>query len=95
MVARAVGISTSRLDYARIVLTHAPDLVDGVIAGSEFLDKAYEEARRRKRAAESIDAQMASLRSAAPDLADQVTEERLTLAEALAALRARGSAAGK
>ncbi len=83
------GVSTSRISYANVVLTHAPDLADGVVTGAVSLDAAYETARQRKTDAESTEARMAELRAEAPDLAEQVTEESLTLAEALAALRAR------
>jgi hypothetical protein len=75
-IAKAVGISTARLDYARAVLNHAPDLADAVVAGSLPLDRAYATARERKRAAESTEAQMAHLRADAADLADLVVEER-------------------
>lgn len=61
----------------------AADLADSVLTGGVSLDKAYETARDRKRAAESTDSQMATLRGEAPDLADQVTEERLKLNEAV------------
>ncbi|MGH3936444.1 MAG: ParB/RepB/Spo0J family partition protein [Pseudonocardiaceae bacterium] len=88
-LARTFGVDEKYMRMAYEVLDNAPDLADAVVAGSLALNNAYEEARKRKQAAESTEAQMASLRSTAPDLADQVTEERLTLAEALAALRAR------
>ncbi|MGH3635612.1 MAG: ParB/RepB/Spo0J family partition protein, partial [Mycobacterium sp.] len=87
--ARALHMSHDRVHRAKTVLDHAPDLADAVIAGSVPLDKAYETARDRKRAAESTDSQLAALRQKAPDLADQVTEERLGLTEAMGALRAR------
>jgi hypothetical protein len=89
VIANGSGLSKARVAYARTVLDYAPDLADAVLAGSVPLNNAYEQARDRKRAAESTDAQMATLRGEAPDLADQVTEERLSLPEALAALRAR------
>lgn len=88
-VAASNDISQSRLSKANSVLEHAPDLADAVLAGSVPLDKAYETARDRKRAAESTETQMVSLRAAAPDLADLVVEERMSLSEALAALRTR------
>lgn len=83
------GPSKQRVAHARQVRDHAPDLADSVASGTVPLDTAYETARERKKAAESTETQMAGLRSEAPDLADLVTEERLTLAGALSELRAR------
>lgn len=86
---KAAGISASRVRTAKVVLESASDLVDAVISGATSLDAAYETARERKKAAESNEARMATLRAAAPDLADQVTEERLSLGEAIAAWQER------
>lgn len=88
-VARHVGISQQRVGQAKVVLDHAPDFADLVVSGSKSLDEAYREAQQRKRAAQSVDQQMADLKEEAPDLCDQVLEERLTLTEAVAALKQR------
>lgn len=72
-------IDQPRVAEARLVIDYAPDLVDGVIAGSPPLYKAVEEARRRKQAAESEEARLARLQAEAPDLAALVVEERMTL----------------
>lgn len=88
-LAKRFDISSSRIGYARAVVSHTPDLVPAVVAGTMPLDKAYETARERKRAAESTDTQMANLRADAPDLADEVDEDRLTLDEAMTALENR------
>jgi len=87
--AKTAGMNRSRVVHASTVLTYAPDLTDAVMAGSLPLSDAYAEARTRKIAAESTDARMARLRAEAPDLADQVVEERLTLVGALAELGER------
>lgn len=47
-LASAVSVSQSRVAYARVILDHAPDLADKVLAGGS-LDQAYAEALRRKR----------------------------------------------
>lgn len=88
-IAEEHGLSQSRVAYAATVLEFAPDLADSVVAGGLTLNKAYEQARDRKKAAEDRDLQLLRLRLDAPDLAEQVTEERLTLAEAIGAHRAR------
>jgi ParB-like chromosome segregation protein Spo0J len=92
-LSKTSGLSTGRIGQAAVVLTHAPDLADAVLAGAKPLDAAYKIAQERKAAAESADAQMAKLRADAPDLADLVVEDRMTLAEATAAARERKSEA--
>lgn len=77
--AAEAGISRARVGYASVVLTHAPDLAESVISGSLPLDKVYAEARARKLAAESTEGRMKRLRDTAPDFADLVVEERMTL----------------
>lgn len=88
--AKRAGANPGRVGMAGTVLTHAPELADVVLAGGS-LDDAYATARDRKAAAESVVAHLAKLRAEAPDLADQVDTERLTLTEALAALRQRAT----
>jgi ParB-like chromosome segregation protein Spo0J len=89
--ARAVGVSQPRVSQASTVLTHAPDLADAVVFGVTSLNEAYEVARKSKEDAESSGARLARLRTDAPDLADQVTDENnpMTLAQAEAAHRTR------
>lgn len=92
----ATGVSAGRIGFASTVLQFAPDLADGIMAGSIPLDQAYEEARKRKTEAETRDeqakraqAELARLKAEAPDLADLVTEERMKLSEAVAAAKER------
>jgi hypothetical protein len=40
--------SPKRLQLARTVLAHSSDLAQAVLAGSKFLDAAYDEARKAK-----------------------------------------------
>jgi hypothetical protein len=68
-VAKSAGTSAQRITQANVVLEHAPDLADAVIAGAVGLDKAYETARDRKTAAESETAQLERLRAKNADLA--------------------------
>ncbi len=86
---RQAGVSAQRVSYAVAVLKYAPDLAEGVLAGTGFLDAAYKTAQDRKAAANSTDSKMAELRRLAPDLADLVVEDRMSLDEALAAARKR------
>jgi ParB-like nuclease domain len=51
-----VGFSATRLKQARAVLAHSLDLAQAVLAGSKFIDAAYEEARAAK---PLLDAQVA------------------------------------
>jgi ParB-like chromosome segregation protein Spo0J len=86
--AALVGVSKGRLAYAETILQYAPELADPVVAGTKPIDEAYDEARKRKKSV-GIDTRMSRLREDAPDLADQVDDETLTLDEAVAALDAR------
>lgn len=89
--ANSIGeFSGELLRQARFVLRMAPEeLVPQVMSGNVFLDAAYAEATKRKQAASGTEAQMARLRDTAPDLADLVTEERMSLGEATAAANQR------
>lgn len=86
---KTTGVDHTRIAYARTVQQWAPEKLDGVIKGIEALNDAYSEARRRKTAAESAEAQLALLEKSAPDLAEMVRGEQLTLSEALATLEQR------
>lgn len=88
-LARTLGVNEARVTEAKAVLEYAPDLAESVVAGSVPLNKAYEEARKRKESADSTEVKMTKLRAEAPDLADEVTEERLTLPDALELLEQR------
>jgi hypothetical protein len=86
--ARRYGVSKQYVSWARLVLDH-DDLRRAVLADTMKLAPAYEEALRRKEAVDSVDEVKAQLRAEAPDLADEIAEERLTLEEALGALQDR------
>jgi hypothetical protein len=88
-MAKLAGVTPGSLGWACVVLEYAPEYVDGVIAGPSSLDVAYKEAQDRKAAANSKEQQMEKLRKEAPDLADQVVEERLKLNEAYVVLKER------
>ena len=79
----------TRVAQAATILDWAPDEAPAVLAGAKAFSAAYKTAQDRKRAAESTEAQMARLRADVPDLADLVDEERMTLGEAMAAMKAR------
>jgi ParB/RepB/Spo0J family partition protein len=89
-LAGQIGISNSRIAYAAIVEKYAPDLGDMVLAGTEQLNAAYEQAKDRKAEQASradIQARMekalVGMRVEAPDLAELVDEERMTVRDAL------------
>jgi hypothetical protein len=88
-LATLLDINKARISQAATIVQFAPDVADGVLAGSTPLSDAYRTATDRKKAAESTQEQMAYLRSIAPDLADLVVEERISLSSALGELRQR------
>jgi uncharacterized RmlC-like cupin family protein len=87
--ATIAGLSQSRIAQAATVLQYAPEMADGVAAGSMALNDACEEARRRKGAVSAKDVQMDRLRSEASDLADLLKQEKLRLSDGIAALEQR------
>jgi hypothetical protein len=89
-MAQLSGVSESLIKDAHAVLKYAPEHVDAVIAGAGVtFEKALEDAKERKAAAQSKEAQMNKLRKEASDLADLVSEERMALQEAFGALKER------
>lgn len=95
-LAAQTGMTVSRIGHASVVIKHAPELVESVISGAQSLDDAYGEARKRKQAQQSSEDEakraikrLDVLKNTAPELAEQVTEERMSLREAEAALRER------
>jgi len=73
---KQTDVKRARIAKAAVILKHAPDLGNSILAGSISLDNAYEEARIRKGRAESHESRFDSLKAAAPDLADMVTDGR-------------------
>jgi hypothetical protein len=84
-----MSFSSQRLSHARTVLAWASDKAALVLTGDEPLDIAYKAALERKKNAESVETQSQRLRDGAPDLADLVAEQRMTLDEAVAAFNQR------
>jgi ParB-like chromosome segregation protein Spo0J len=80
--ARIAGVSQSRIACADVILDYAPTLADQILADTRYFDDAYKEAKEARAAAAGDEKLLAKLRESAPDLADQVIEERLTLSEA-------------
>jgi hypothetical protein len=78
-VSEEINVSKSQIVYASVVLEHAPDLADVVLAGSMPLNEAYAKAGERRANAETDQTRMGELGQNAPDLAELVTEERLPL----------------
>lgn len=89
-IAAAVSTSRTRVVQAAMVLEHAPELVDAVIAGGS-LDDAYARAQQRKAEKESLEKDVAAkagyMREHYPFYADLVADKSLTLAQAIAAIR--------
>lgn len=77
------------LKQARLVLKWASELADAILRSAKSLDEAYKTAQQRAREADSIVARMAKLKAEDPDLAELVSEGKLTLVDAEAAARKR------
>jgi hypothetical protein len=82
-------VSGGRVSQARTVSEYCPEMIQPVIDGKTGLDEAYAEAQRRRAAQQAGETRYETLRKTDPDLADQVNEETLKLAEAEAAARVR------
>jgi hypothetical protein len=87
-IARETGLGQGRISKACFIIEHAPDKVDSVLSGGS-LEAVYEEAQSSKREAESEQSRTERLVKASPELAEQVADGTLTLAEAIGVLDAR------
>jgi hypothetical protein len=81
--------SRARLSQARTVLRCSPSLAQKVAKGITSLDDALEIARQQDESVKAQEANLQRLRKFAPDLANLVAEERLTLNGAMAAFQDR------
>jgi len=88
-LAETAKFSHRRLNEARAVLRHPRKLAESVIAGTKSLDVALATVEKEKKENDSDEEKLTRLRRDAPDLADQVAEERLTIKEAIGALTER------
>lgn len=75
-------VNSGKLSEARTVLRHAPDLAEEVVTGRRSLESAYNTACERKEEAEEAEYRMQELREKAPDLANLITEQQISLEEA-------------
>ena len=73
---KQTGVNDTRIAQAAVVLKYAQELSDEVLSGATPLNEAYKTAQERKEASESDQSWMTKLRIKAPDLADQIAEER-------------------
>jgi hypothetical protein len=81
--------SKARLSQARSVLHHSRSLAESVLKGPISLNDALETVKQEQQFQQSDEAKLNRLRESAPDLAEQVSEERLKINEAIAALQER------
>lgn len=88
-LSKVAEVSQSGIAQASVVIKFAPDLAEQVVSGALGLQDAYRTAQSRKVATERTTQTLQDLQSEAPDLADLVTEESLSLAEAHAASKER------
>lgn len=87
--AETADFSDRRLRQARQVRRSDPDLALRVRDGVISLDEALAEVADKQKKLATADEQMARLRASASDLADLITEERMSLADAIATLDER------
>jgi ABC-type transporter Mla subunit MlaD len=80
------GFSDERVRQARLVLHHSRALAEAVLKNTTRLDDAIAEVKLAQQYQQSDEVKLERLRKTAPDLADQVNEERLKINEAIAAL---------
>ncbi len=88
-LASAHGVGHPTIQKARQVLNADSDLADQVLAGTISLNEAYGIISDRRKEVERLTAKREQLRTMAPDLDDQVSEEVLKLSEALAEAQQR------
>ena len=84
-VAETTTFSLSRLTQARAVLRFSRPMAEAVLKGDVSLDEALKKVEAERQQAEGNGARMERLRRAAPDLAELIAEERMSLNEANAA----------
>ena len=83
------GFSQQRLSQARLVLHYSRPLAQSVLNGITPLNDALAKVKQEQQFQQSDETKLERLRKAAPDLAEQVSEERLKVNEAIAALQVR------
>jgi hypothetical protein len=83
------GFSQKRLQQARQVLHHSRELALAVLGDTIKLDSALAKISEEQKAMKSTEGKLALLREEAPDLAELVAEERLSLDEAHASFQNR------
>jgi ParB-like nuclease domain len=83
------GISSALLSQARAILRHSTELAQDVLHRGEHFDVALKKVQAETQNRKGHDAQMADLRTHAPDVAALVTDGRLTLEAAMAELGER------
>ncbi len=83
------GFSRSRLDQARAVYRYSVELATAVRDGVVSLDSALAKVKTEQDSLKTTETKLAELRVNAPDLADLVDEERMSLGEAIAAASER------
>jgi ParB-like chromosome segregation protein Spo0J len=87
--AETASFSYRRVQEARVVLHHSLALAEDVIAARTSLDAALKTVEEAREVSANIEATLDELRRNAPDLADLVVEERLTVNEAHSAFKKR------
>ncbi|MDX0487216.1 hypothetical protein GOC76_23745 [Sinorhizobium medicae] len=71
--------SRALMSQARLINAHAPDMAVAVISGATRFADALKVAELNRNKAKSTESRLERLRADAPDLAQQVVEETLTV----------------
>jgi hypothetical protein len=83
------SLTFARVKQARQVFRHSAELALEVKDGLKTLDAALIEVQKQQRERQSDESKLDEVRQYAPDLADLVAEERMTVEEAFAACQQR------
>jgi ParB-like chromosome segregation protein Spo0J len=87
--AREAHVGDRLIKSARFVARHAPDLCPKVMAGEWSVERAHDEAKRRRDIEQRRDADLAALRASTPDLHAEVVAGKQDVAEAMTRRHAR------
>ena len=87
--AELFGVSKQYVTHAILVINYTSDGEAAVLSGAKILHDIYATAQESKKTEEKEADNQAAIRAEAPDLADDVADERITYADAIELLKER------